>query len=73
MDVVEIECEDGGWIQMAQFRAEWPPVVETAINLKVPSKTVTVPRAEPPSAFQECLLWVELISHNQRKLRFESC
>jgi hypothetical protein len=42
MDVVEIECGDEGWIQMAQFRVEWPPVVETVINLKVPCKTVTI-------------------------------
>ena len=32
--VAEIGCEGGDWIQLASFRVEWPPAVDTVINLK---------------------------------------
>jgi len=67
MGVAEIGREGGDLIRLAQVRVDWPPAVDTVINIKVPQKAVTVPRTEAPSAFQECLLWVELISYNQRK------
>ena len=36
MGVAEIGREGGDWIQLAEVGVEWPPVVDTVINIKVP-------------------------------------
>jgi hypothetical protein len=72
MDVVEIGCEGGDWIQLAQDRVQWPAALDTVINLKVPQNAVTFPQIEPPSAFQEGMRSVEVTSYSKRTLRFES-
>jgi hypothetical protein len=38
MDIREIECGGIGWIDLAQYREQWRPLVKTAMNLRVPEK-----------------------------------
>jgi hypothetical protein len=35
MDLGEIQCRCGGWIQMAQDRIKWPPLMNRMTNLQV--------------------------------------
>jgi hypothetical protein len=36
MDLREIGCDGVDWIDMAQDRYQWRPLVNTALNLRVP-------------------------------------
>jgi hypothetical protein len=36
MDLMEIDCDDGRWMELAQDRVQWWALVLTVLNLCVP-------------------------------------